>query len=112
MKIINVSKTPYEFTFDGSNFNPIQPGEVQDFPDDIGAHAIRKSVVLDDEGNVETYRMAALSSVQKNPDWLRSVATYPCPFAATGQCQEQPFRDIEALKTHLDFHFLGKKAPK
>lgn len=112
MKIINVSKLPYEFTWDGFNFGPIAPGEIQEFPDDMAAHAIRKSAVLDEDGNVETYRVESLARVQHDLAWLKSVATYPCPFAATGQCGEEPFRDIEALKIHLDFHFLGKKPPK
>jgi hypothetical protein len=112
VKIINVSKTPYEFTFDGGNYGPIQPGEVVDFLSDIALHAIRKSAVLDEDGNVETYRMESLAKVQGNPEWLKSIATYPCPFAVSGQCDTQPFKDVESLKTHLDVHFLGKQPKK
>lgn len=110
MKVINVSKMPFEFTWDAMNFGPIMPGEVVEYPDDVGMHCIRKSVVLDDEGNVEAYRMESLSGM--SAERIRQVATYPCPFAATGQCDAKPFVDIESLKAHLDVHFLGRPAKK
>lgn len=106
MKIINVSKTDYEWTYDGMNYGPMNPGDVWDVPDAVGHHAIKRSAVVDDEGQLEMFRVEALSKVQADPEWLKSVATYPCPFEATGQCKATPFKDIELLKRHLDEHFL------
>lgn len=106
MKIINVSKTPCEWTYDGCNYGPLNPGQVIDVPDQVGRHAIKRSVVTDDEGNIEMFRIESLEKVRADKDWLKSVATYPCPFEATGQCSAEPFKDVELLKRHLDEHFL------
>lgn len=105
-KIINVSNEDYRWTFDGLHFGPLKPGEVMDLPDECAQHARKRSTVTDDEGNIETFRVELLDTVKTKPEWLKQVATYPCPFGSTGQCDVPPFHDLKLLRVHLDEHFV------
>lgn len=83
-----------------------------DLPQEVAEQAIKRSAVTDDEGNIEAFRVEPLEKVKKNSEWLQAVATYPCPFSATGQCDAAPFKDINELRVHLDTHFNKGKASK
>jgi hypothetical protein len=94
------------------NFGPLKPGEIMDLPLECAEHAHKRSTVIDDEGNIETFRVELLDSVKANPEWLKKIATYPCPFASTGQCDVSPFHDLKLLRAHLDEHFGKASKPE
>jgi hypothetical protein len=103
-KVINVSNKPYEFTFDGGNYGPIQPGEIKDYPNEVAAHCIKRSEILDPElGETVGYKMAYLDSLSK--DKIKEIATYICPFVAANQCHAKPFKTIDDLRRHMDDHW-------
>lgn len=112
MKIVNTTDKPYDFTFDSRNFT-MPPGEPMDFPDEIARHAIRRSEVLDDEGNPVAYRVASLAEARMS-DRYRQIVVYRCPFHPTDDCQFVA-QTPEALRSHVDDHFkpaLGKGSGK
>jgi hypothetical protein len=107
VKIINVSDKPYEFTFDSGIYGPINPGEIVEYPAEIAAHAIKRSEMVDpDFGEIIGYRMAYLDSV--DPNKVKEIVTYPCPFIASNQCNAKPFKNTEELRLHLDSHWGAK----
>ena len=103
MKIINTSDKPFRFTFDACNFGPYLPGQVVDLPEDVAAHAIRRSIVLDDAGDFVAYRMEPLSSV--DPNRVKDIALIECPFIALNQCNAASFKSADELKAHLESHW-------
>ena len=112
-KIINVSQEPYEFTFDGGHYGPMKPGEIMDLPDEIAAHAIRRSEAIDpDFGTVVGYRAEYLNDVARDKDRIKQLATYPCPYAHTAQCSAEPFRKPEDLKAHMESAHWGDPKKK
>jgi hypothetical protein len=103
-RIINTSSQPYEWTFDSANYGPIQPGEIVDLPQEIAAHAVKRSVVLDpDLGDEVSFRVAFLDSLDK--EIVKKIASYNCPFAVTGQCHSKPFKTVDDLRLHLESHW-------
>ncbi len=102
MRVVNVSKEPYEWTYDSGIYGPVAPGEVREFPDDAASHGLRKSEVLDELGNpTGVYRMVPASSVPSAR--LEEFAQFRCSL-----CNEGLFRKDE-LKAHMmESHFAEK----
>lgn len=100
MKITNVSDKPYEWTWDGGIYGPIQPGETVDLPDALAKHAITRGVVTDDAtGEVIEYKVMPTDKVPQAQ--LREIAQYTCPLAFNGLCSAKPFRSVEEISAHM-----------
>jgi len=85
------------------DYGPLRPGEVGDYPEEIAHHAIRRSVVLDEDGEFIKYRVEPLGSVDKTR--LRQIAVYHCSLVETGECDHAPFAKLDDLRTHMEVHF-------
>jgi hypothetical protein len=107
LKIINTSNKPYEFTWDGGHYGPIQPGEIKDYPDPIAYHAIKRSVVYfhggEQDGEISHFQMEMLDAVDKSK--VSDIALYECPFIASNQCDAKPFKSADDLRAHLESHW-------
>jgi hypothetical protein len=103
LKIINTSDKPFEWTFNGEIYGPIKPGQVMDLPDEIALHGIKRSVVLDDIGNVESYRVEHLEAVGQKR--IKEIALYECPFVANGLCDAKSFKSVGDLQAHMESHW-------
>jgi len=107
LKIMNTSNKPFEFTWDGSPFGPIKPGEIVDYPDPVANHAVKRSAVLfqegDQSGDIDYFQMEYLHNVDKKK--IVETALYECPLKASGQCDEKAFNTMAELKAHMDTHW-------
>jgi hypothetical protein len=111
MKLVNVSKQPFEFTYDSIHV-VMQPGDVLEVEDWVGERALRQSVILDTtygdpdgtgEG-VPTGEARLRRADQLDRDQLRQVRRYVCPEAQTGHCSARPFGTMDELRAHLEVH--------
>ncbi len=108
-KIINVSKEPYEWQFDGKIYGPIAPGEIVDMPDEIANHAVKRSVVLDHDPDSMTVgdpidtKVKYLSELSK--DQIKEITLYPCSLVQSGQCSVKPFKTMDELRKHMESHW-------
>ncbi len=105
MKIVNTSDKPYEWTFDGYIWGPLGPGDVGDYPLEVAMHAIRRSVINDDEGQPVGYRCELLDSLKTDRGRFNDIVAYPCPFKSIGDCDAAPFKTKGELKVHLELHW-------
>jgi hypothetical protein len=112
LRIVNTGKEPYEWTFDGKIFGPLQPGEVKDYPFDVANHAITRSAVRDEIGNAIVYTVKTLGEVKQDPELFQRIVTYSCPFVESEQCTAPPFRSLDALRAHMEKHFDSAAASK
>lgn len=118
MKIINVSKKPFEWTFNSGNYGPIGPGQIMDLPYEIAAHAVKRSISLRfEEDGTEIYeqQIQLLSSV--SGEEIKNIALYPCPMSVSGQCDKTDFKSLDELREHMNIHWgapavLPDKNPK
>ncbi|HCV42400.1 MAG TPA: hypothetical protein DGH68_02880 [Bacteroidetes bacterium] len=105
MRVVNVDDKPYEFCFDAQVFGPYAPGTIVDLPDAVAAHAIKRSVVLDDEGVFVRAKMEYLNDMKADPERYKAIITYDCPFVASEQCNMKGFKNLDELRTHLESHW-------
>ena len=103
MKIINVSDEPYEWTFNSQNYGPIKPGEIWEGEDEIARHALKRSAIVDELGEVAGWRCEALGALSK--ERIKELAAYPCPWTLSNQCSADPFKNIDDLRKHMDLHW-------
>ena len=107
MKIMNTSNKPYEFTWDGGHYGPYAPGAILDLPDEIANHAVKRSAVLfqegDMSGDIAYYQMEYLHNVDRKK--VNEISLYDCPLKASGQCDEKAFSTMAELKAHMDTHW-------
>jgi hypothetical protein len=104
VKIINKSDKPFDFTFDSGNYGPYLPGEVVDLPDEIAAHAVKRSEILDpDFGDTIGFQMSYLSDLSQEE--IRKHVLYPCPFIQSNQCNAKSFKTPDELRAHLETHW-------
>ena len=108
MKIINVSDKPYEFTFDSKNFPAIPPGGIAEYPDPIALHAIKRSIIYDEYGDLAGFKVTDIRNVPE--DKVRLMAKFTCPMAQLNQCNAGPFSSLEELRAHLEEKHLGGPA--
>ncbi len=102
MRVINVMKQPYEFTFDSCQYGPILPGQVVDLPAEVALHAIKRSVILDEEGEIIGFKIKDVAEVGQ--DELKEIALYPCPMEQVGRCKAKPFKSYADLMRHMETH--------
>lgn len=107
-RVINVSKTPFELVFDAGHIM-IDPGKMVELDDAMAAMARKQSVVWDEEGNPEAFRIEIVE--QMTEQQLKNVLAYDCPMNLAGKCSSGPFRTLEDLKAHLDTH-LNQGVPE
>ena len=103
MKIINVSNEPYFWTFDSGNYGPVLPGQIWEGIEEIARHALKRSAIVDEFGEVASFRMEEVGAMSK--ERIREFAAYPCPFTQSNQCNTKPFRSIDDLRRHMESHW-------
>ena len=81
----------------------MKPGQILDLPEEVAAHAVKRSVVLDDTGDFIRHKVDFLANVDQSK--VKEIALYECPFAASGQCDARPFKSAKDLKAHLEGHW-------
>lgn len=109
-RIINVSKAPYEWQWDGGVYGPLQPGEIRDFPDPIAMHAIKRSGILDENGDPTGEQKVRLLSEVPAAE-VRDIARYRCPMVESGQCASEVFETTDKLRDHMREHFRALARP-
>ena len=106
MKLINTSNKPYEFTWDGGHYGPYKPGQIVDLPDDMAHHALRKSAILEQQGEmvgeVIGFQMEMLDGVSREK--VKEIASFDCPYTNMGLCTARQFKTPAELKAHLLTH--------
>lgn len=102
MKIVNTSDKPYEFAFNSCTYGPFAPGQIIDLPDEVALHGIKRSIILDEEGNYLSQKAQPLDQVKTNPAMMEKLIKYDCPMAASEQCSAGPFASLDALREHLE----------
>lgn len=107
---MNLDSKPFDWTFNGEQWGPIAPGQVMDLPDEVAAHAIKRSILLDPNGDFERYRIDYLGNVPA--ERIKEIAMYDCPYALTGQCTAKPFKTDSDLRAHLESNHWPKSASK
>jgi hypothetical protein len=107
VRVINTSDKPFEFSFD-SVVRVMAPGQVFDFPVEIAQHAIKRSKVLDEMGNIIGFQVQTLEELGQDQSKMRSILSYECPFKVSGQCDAQPFKHENDLRAHLESHWATK----
>lgn len=94
-----------EYTWDAGHY-VLQPGDIRDLPDEEALAAIRQSVVRfqdgDETGMIDYFRIEDLSNV--DPAKVREIATYECPFKATGLCNHPTLQSMSEFVAHLKTH--------
>lgn len=108
MRIVNTSKKPFEFMFNATSFGPYAPGEIADLPDAVAMHGIKRSVILDEEGNYIGQHMEFLNDIKVDPERLRSLIVYDCPLAESEQCNAKGFSSLDDLRAHMEHVHWGK----
>lgn len=108
MRIVNVSKTPFQPVFDSNNYPIIPPGAVVDMPDDVARFIIGKSARVDDLGEVIGFDIEPLDTVLGNADMRAGVALYQCPLTLTRECGADNFVSLEELTAHMETHRIPK----
>ena len=99
MKVVNVSDKPYEVMFDAKVVATMLPNEVYEFDDRVAEHAIRKSAVLDDEGQEVDFRVKRIDEVDSKSLRLR------CPLVEIGECKMKgTFSNLRELQEHMATH--------
>ena len=103
---MNVSKEPFEWTCDSRIYGPLQPGEMREVPDHVGAHGVNRSMILDDIGEpTGQYRLKPVNAVQGSPEFERMVK-YPC-----SMCQAGPFGKSDLERHMMETHFAKPAVP-
>jgi hypothetical protein len=105
VKVINVTKDPYEFQFDSIIYQ-MPPGVPFDWPEPIARHAIRRSQILSPEGETIGMRVVTVGSLDAKK--IRELARYRCPLADTGECTEGPFKGLAEMRAHFETHLPQK----
>lgn len=98
IKIVNVSDKPYDFTYDGKVQATMLPNESYEFEDYLALHAIKKSEIMDDEGQVVGFRVKKLSEIEP-----KSVRLH-CPLVEIGECKSPTFANLKELSEHMAAH--------
>jgi hypothetical protein len=105
VRVVNVDDKPFEFCFDAAVFGPYAPGTIVDLPDHIAVHAIKRSVVLDDEGVFVRNKMEFLSDMKGDQERMQRIITFDCPYVASEQCNMKGFKTTDELRAHLETHW-------
>jgi hypothetical protein len=107
VRIVNVSDKPFEFQFNSCTYGPYDPGRIVDLPTEVAVHGIKRSIIVDDVGNVIGQRMSTLDEAKRDTK-MSEMLTLECPFVQTEQCQAKPFKSVEELRVHLNTHFAAE----
>ena len=107
MRVYNRSDKPYEWTYDGKIWGPVQTGEVLTVPDDVGAHGVNRSAYLDEIGQpTGEYRLVPVSMMAGNKKF-EEEAKYPCSICGP----EKGIFNRAELETHMMEHFTRPATP-
>lgn len=102
MKIVIVSDKPFEFTFNSTIYGPFEHGQIVDLPDEVALHGIKRSIVVDEEGNYIGQGVKTLDEVRGDSGALEKIIKYDCPLALSEQCNSKGFANLDDLRAHME----------
>jgi hypothetical protein len=104
-RIVNTSDKPYEFCFDACVYGPYAPGQVIELPNEIAAHGVRRSQILDEIGNTVGFKCEFLNDLKNDKERMENLLVYDCPLKMSDQCNVGSFKSLDDLRSHLETHW-------
>jgi hypothetical protein len=110
VRIVNTSDKPFEWSFNSVVYGPYPPGTIIDLPHAVAEHGIKRSQILDEDGNISGFKMQSLEEAKADPNKLKDLLIYNCPFGQSDQCNAKPFKNVDDLRKHMETHWAKDAA--